>query len=120
MPRAALISWDNQRGLAILSAGPNTFLLPEATGDMQKDAEAYTRLSRYLQSLAPILPPEQPAHSSGPLPEVTEQELARATRFSYPQAARGIRQRPSTVSGEELLDLINAMPGVQDEDNPPD
>ena len=113
MPRAAIISWDRTRGVAVLAAGPNTFFLNH-TGDMQKDAEAFASLCRFLQVIAPNLPPAEPLPRqvpSGPLPEITEEELNRAQVFTYPAPARGVRghSRLRTVSQTELLDIIDDL-----------
>ena len=113
MPRAALLSWDKDRGVAVLSAGPNTFYLAH-TGDMQKDAESFAGLCRFLQVIAPNLPPADPLPrpvASGPLPEITDEELRRAQVFTYPAAARGIRghNKLRTVSQTELLDIIEDL-----------
>ena len=113
MPRAAIMSWDKDRGVAVLAAGPNVFYLSH-TGDMQKDAESFASLCRFLQVIAPNLPPAEAfprSVPSGPLPEVTESELRRAQVFTQPSAARGSGHKSGfrTATREEALAIIDEI-----------
>lgn len=119
MPRAALIaidekaigviSWDGKKGAIFLHAGPNRFAI-ECTGDMQKDAETLSSLCRYLQALSVELPPAQPPFvPSRELPQVTEEDLARAQVFTDTAAAKGIKQPKRSATHEQILDILDDL-----------
>lgn len=106
-----LLSWDPERGLII----GNRYVPIGAfahTGDMQKDAEAFAAICRYMQSVSQAHEPhpkELPATHS--LPSYTETQLACAQRFTVAGVARGSGispQRP-TVSRESFLDALDEM-----------
>lgn len=108
--RAAIIAWDEEKGIVVLSAGPNTFTLDPSLGDMQKDAEQFVRLEKYLRALAPQLPPSNlDGLNDGPLPEITEEQLANAQRFAIPRAAKGVKAKPSKITQEELDKLLEDL-----------
>lgn len=111
MPRAAIISWDGKSGAIILSAGPNTFTI-EVTNDWQKNSETLVAMCRYLQALAPLLPPEQPPAAGPAIPQVSEADLARAQRFTSAAVPRGLgpRKQRGTLTYEEALSFIDQLP----------
>lgn len=104
--RAAIIAWDPVRGVSVLSAGPNTFYMEPSNGDMQKCAEQYVKLERFLIALSPVLPPANLEAKSGPLPEITEEQLTRAQRFDIPRAAKGSGVGKATKPTLEEIDKL--------------
>lgn len=118
MPRAAIISWDATRGVAVLCAGENSFFL-EYSNDMEKNGQKFAELCRFLQVISPNLPPLEPFPRrvpDGPLPEVTPEELATAQKFTHATAARGLGRRTKyesrearMLSSQEILDIIDDL-----------
>lgn len=105
--RAVLVSWHDELGI-VLGSNNNPAAIFTYTGDMQKDAESFAKLCRYLQSIAPIMPP-QALPSIKELPAYTEAQLANAQRFTVAGHAygNGMKRKAPTVTNEALLDALS-------------
>lgn len=107
--RATLVSWDHATNSIALGTGEGTTLIPFFPDNPEKNAESFAALARYLQHLAPIMPPTKvlpwDAHK---LPSPSQSEIERAQRFQTAAHARGngLSAKPRKPSNEEFLDAL--------------